>query len=80
MDLDEMESTDTNYKNQLLSWAQRKDHSLVFETLEETMEGTRKLFTVGIMVNGELLAQGTGFNKKEAGQVAAKNALAKIKE
>jgi ribonuclease-3 len=80
LDLDEMEATDTNYKNQLLSWAQRLDHNLVFETLEETMEGTRKLFTVGIMVNGELLAQGTGFNKKEAGQVAAKHALAKIKE
>ncbi|MES2704358.1 MAG: ribonuclease III [Bacteroidota bacterium] len=80
IDLEEMESTDTNYKNQLLSWAQRKDHNLVFETLEEKMEGTRKLFTVGIMIDGELMAQGTGFNKKEAGQVAAKNALAKIKE
>ena len=75
-----MESTDTNYKNQLLSWAQRNDHALVFETLGETMEGTRKLFTVGIMLNGELMAQGTGFNKKEAGQVAAKNALEKVKD
>ena len=80
IDLETMESTDTNYKNQLLSWAQRSDRSLVFETLSETMEGTRKLFTVGIMLDGELMAQGTGFNKKEAGQVAAKNALAKIKE
>lgn len=79
IDLDEMESTDTNYKNQLLSWAQRNDRSLVFETLDETMEGTRKLFTVGIMLDGELVAQGTGFNKKEAGQVAAKNGLAKVK-
>lgn len=80
IDLEEMESTDTNYKNQLLSWAQRSDRNLVFETLDETMEGTRKLFTVGIMLDGELMAQGTGFNKKEAGQVAAKNALKKITE
>ena len=42
------------------------------------MEATRKLFTVGIMVNGEIMATGTGYNKKEAGQVAAKNALDKI--
>lgn len=75
IDLDTVESTDTNYKNQLLSWAQRNNKILVFETLEEKMEGTRKLFTMGIMLDGELLISGSGFNKKEAGQVAAKNAL-----
>ena len=78
IDLHTMESTDTNYKNQLLSWAQRNNHNLVFETLDEQTEGTRKLFTVGIMVNGELLAQGSGYNKKEAGQVAAQAALLQI--
>ncbi len=78
IDLDTMESTDTNYKNQLLSWAQRNNRVLTFETLDEKMESTRKLFTVGIMLDAELFASGTGFNKKEAGQVAAKNALDKI--
>lgn len=78
IDLDTMESTDTNFKNQLLSWAQRSGHTLSFDTMEEKMEGTRKLFTVGIVVNGDLMATGTGYNKKEAGQVAAKNALDKI--
>ena len=80
IDLDMMESTDTNYKNQLLSWAQRAGHELVFETIDEKMEATRKLFTVGIMLNGELVASGTGYNKKEAGQVAAKNALDVVKK
>lgn len=78
IDLDTMESTDTNFKNQLLSWAQRKGRVLTFDTLDEKMEGVRKLFTVGIMLDGELIASGTGFNKKEAGQVAAKNALEKL--
>jgi ribonuclease-3 len=78
IDLDMMESTDTNYKNQLLSWAQRNNHVLSFDTLEEKMESTRKLFTVGVMIDGELLVSGTGFNKKEAGQVAAQKALEKI--
>ena len=75
IDLDTMESTDTNYKNQLLSWAQRNNHELTFETLEEKTEGTRRLFTIGIMLNGELVAQGSGYNKKEAGQVAAQKGL-----
>jgi len=75
IDLDTMESTDTNYKNQLLSWAQRNNHNLVFDTMDEKTEGSRKLFTVGILLDGELVAQGNGYNKKEAGQVAAKAAL-----
>ncbi len=78
IDLDTMESTDTNYKNQLLSWAQRNNHILSFETIGEKTEGTRKLFTVGIMINAELVAEGTGFNKKEAGQVAAQKALERL--
>lgn len=78
IDLDTMESTDTNYKNQLLSWAQRNNHQLTFDTLDEKMDSTRKLFTVGIMIDGQLVAEGTGFNKKEAGQVAARNALDKL--
>lgn len=78
IDLDHMESTDTNYKNQLLSWAQRNNHMLTFETLDEKMDSTRKLFTVGVAIDGEVIAEGTGFNKKEAGQVAAKNALEKL--
>ncbi len=75
IDLDTMESTDTNYKNQLLSWAQRNGKQLVFETISETNEGTRKLFTVGIVLDGEIMATGTGYNKKDAGQVAAKSAI-----
>ncbi len=79
IDLDMMESTDTNYKNQLLSWAQRNNHELTFETVEEKTEGTRRLFTIGIMLNGELVAQGSGYNKKEAGQVAAQKGLEVLK-
>ena len=75
IDLETMESTDTNYKNQLLSWAQRGNRMLTFETLEEKNEGTRKLFTVGVMIDGEVVASGTGYNKKDAGQVAARNAM-----
>ena len=80
IDLDTMESTDTNYKNKLLSWAQRNNKELSFDTIDEKTEGTRKLFTVGIMLDGELVASGTGYNKKEAGQVAAQKALEGLRE
>jgi ribonuclease III len=75
IDIDMMESTDSNYKNKLLSWAQKNGHQISFDTMEEKMEGSRKLFTIGILLNGEQVATGTGYNKKEAGQVAARKAL-----
>ncbi len=78
VDLDMMESTDTNFKNRLLSWAQKNNHTMSFDTLDEKLENTRKLFTVGIMLNGEIIASGTGYNKKDAGQVAAQAALEKL--
>ena len=80
IDLDTMESTDSNYKNQFLSWAQKQNYTITFETLEEKQEGTRRLFTVGIMLNGKLYESGTGYNKKDAGQVASQKALEKTKE
>ncbi len=79
IDLETMESTDTNFKNQLLTWAQKNNRVLVFETIDEKIENTRKLFTVGILLDGELITTGTGYNKKDAGQVAAQKALEVLK-
>ena len=79
VDIEHLESTDTNYKNQLLSWAQKSGHALSFDTLSEKNEGSRKVFSVGIVLDGELVATGNGFSKKEAGQVAAQKALEVLK-
>jgi len=75
VDIELMENTDTNYKNKLLSWAQKNSRTVSCDTLDEKMDGSRKLFTIGIVLDGELVSSGTGFNKKEAGQVAAQKAL-----
>lgn len=75
VDVDMMASTDTNYKNQLLNWAQVNKQQLTFEVLEDKKEGKRRTFTIGILLNESLLCEGTAFNKKDAGQVAAKKAL-----
>lgn len=75
IDVQQLENKDTNYKNKFLSWAQKNNHNVSFETLDEATEGVRKIFTIGIMLDGEKLGEGSGFNKKEAGQEAAKNAI-----
>ncbi|MEZ5017427.1 MAG: ribonuclease III [Flavipsychrobacter sp.] len=79
IDIELLESKDTNYKNKLLSWTQKNNHNISFETLEEKNDGSRKIFTIGIVINGELIASGNGFNKKEAGQVAAQEAIKALK-
>ena len=75
IDLDTIEKTDTNYKNQLLTWAQKNMVSIVFEELNEQQEGIKRMFTIGIKMDETIIATGTGYNKKDAGQVAAQNAM-----
>jgi ribonuclease-3 len=75
VDVELMANTDTNYKNQLLNWAQTNRQTLTFELMDDEKEGARRMFTVGIMLNESLFCKGTAFNKKDAGQVAARKAL-----
>ncbi len=49
-----------------------------FETLDERIEGGRRLFTIGAVVDGELLAEGKAYNKKDASQIAAAIAIDKL--
>ena len=79
IDIELLESTDTNFKNKLLSWAQKNSFVLTYDTIEEKVEGSRKIFTIGVMLDGDMVATGSGYNKKEAGQVAAQKALEKLK-
>jgi ribonuclease-3 len=75
MFVDDLELLEINHKNRLYGWANKNGKTLEFETLEERIEGGRRLFRVGAMVNGELLAEGKAYNKKDASQIAAQLAV-----
>ena len=76
--LEDLENLEINQKNKLFSWANRSGKLLEFETLEEKMENGRRLFTVGAVVDGDVIAEGRAFNKKDAGQIAAQQAVEKL--
>ena len=78
MFVDDLELIDINLKNKLIGWANKNGKTLTFELAEEKMEGSRRLFTINAMLDGELLAFGKGYNKKDASQVAAQVAVEKI--
>jgi ribonuclease III len=76
--MEDLENLEINHKNKLYGWANKNGKTLEFETLDERMEGGRRLFTVGAVVNGELIAQGRAYNKKDASQIAAQVAMEKL--
>ena len=75
---DDLETVEINIKNKLYGWANKNGKALEFETLHEGMENGRRLFTIGATVDGELVSQGKGYNKKDASQMAAQLAVEKL--
>jgi ribonuclease-3 len=78
MFVDDLELIDINLKNKLIGWANKNGKTLTFELADERMEGSRRLFTINAMLDGQLLAIGKGYNKKDASQVAAQVAVEKL--
>ncbi len=78
MFIEDLEGLDINVKNKLIGWAGKQNKSIEFETLEEKQEKGRRLFIVGVKVDGEIIAAGRGFNKKDASQLAAISAAEKL--
>ncbi|HEX8332360.1 MAG TPA: ribonuclease III [Segetibacter sp.] len=76
--VDDLEHIDINLKNKLIGWASKNGKILSFETLEEKLENSRRIFTIAAVLDGEQLALGKGFNKKDASQIAAQLAVEKL--
>jgi ribonuclease-3 len=78
LDVNDLELIDINLKNKLIGWASKNGKVLEFETLEEKLENSRRIFTIAAVLDGEKLALGKGYNKKDASQVAAQIAIEKL--
>ncbi len=76
--VDDLELIDINLKNRLIGWASKNGKKLEFETIQEKLEGNRRIFTIAVVLDGDILAQGKGYNKKDASQVAAQSAIEKL--
>ncbi|HTE08883.1 MAG TPA: ribonuclease III [Flavitalea sp.] len=76
--MEDLENLEINHKNRLYGWANKNGKNLEFETINEKVEGGRRLFTIGAMVDGQLIAEAKAYNKKDASQVAAAAALEKL--
>ena len=75
---DDLEAIEINIKNKLYGWANKNGKSVEFATLDESVENGRRLFTIAATVDGQIIAQAKGFNKKDAGHIAAQLAVEKL--
>jgi ribonuclease-3 len=78
MFMDDLELLEINHKNKLYGWANKNGKNLEFETINEHLENGRRLFTIGAVVNGKVVAEGKAFNKKDESQIAAQKAVEKL--
>jgi len=76
--VDDLELIDINLKNKLIGWATKNVKTLEFQTITEKLENNRRVFTIAVVLDGEQLAIGKGYNKKEASQAAAQLAIEKL--
>ena len=78
MYMEDLELLEINHKNKLYGWANKNGKILEFETINENIENGRRLFTIAAVVDGEAVAEGKAFNKKDASQIAAQLAVEKL--
>ena len=76
--VDDLELIDINLKNKLIGWASKNGKVLGFETVGEKLENNRRVFTIAAVLDGEQLAIGKAYNKKDASQIAAQLAIEKL--
>ena len=80
VDLNKLLVVDTDYKSQLLARISRKKLKMEFVLVyQKKIEGNKDFFCTKILLEGDEIAIGTGYSKKESQQDAAKMALKKIK-
>ena len=71
----------TDYKTALQEFVQRRGEVRIrYELIGESGPDHNKLFSFRVTINGESAGEGSGRTKKEAEQMAACEALRKLKE
>jgi ribonuclease III len=75
IDIDEVESTETDFKSKLIEWVQKEKKELRFEVLEEIGSGHDKQYLVEIIIDEKAQGRGQHFSKKRAEQMASEETL-----
>ena len=75
IDVDVLESTNTDYKSQIFHYVQKLGKTIEFKVVEEKARNRRAYFVINLEINGKFISSGEGYSKKTAEQNAAMNAI-----
>lgn len=75
IDIDEVESTETDFKSKLIEWVQKEKKEVRFEVLEEIGQGHERQYLVEVVIDNKPQGRGQHFSKKKAEQQAAEETL-----
>jgi len=78
LNINDIQSSDSNYKSKLLEWGQKNVKKVVFNMTDVERKGNKLEFAVEVKVDGELFGTGKASKKKKAEQHAAKEAIEKL--
>jgi ribonuclease-3 len=79
LDIDNIIAVNTNYKSQLIEWAQQTNKKIDFHIDSERGDNHNKQFKIELLLDEESIAFGTGYSKKKAEQDAARRACLVLK-
>ena len=78
-DLNNLVSTDLNYKSRLIEWTQKCRVTIEYELVDSyTDEYKNPVFRTAVVLGGIHASEATGYSKKESHQIASKKALDRL--
>ncbi len=79
IDIEELISTEVNFKSKLIEWGQKNKLDINFNLVEEEeVNNKHKLYTIDVNVGNDKLGSGKDYSIKKAEQIAAKIAWEKL--
>jgi len=69
---------DTDYKSRLINYCQKNRMPLQFILLDETADGAKKIYRIGIELDSKIITEAENASKRAAEQLAAQAALEKL--
>jgi len=79
LDVHELETTNTNYKSQLLEFSQKHQHTIQYDVLRHyRTKNNRERFKIAVLIDGKAVAMAEDYSKKSAEQKASEKALKQI--
>jgi ribonuclease III len=73
-DLEEIVSSNKNFKSMLIEWAQKESKDIKFIIIKEVAGKNHKEFTAEVVIDNNPVSRGEGLSKKKAEQAAAEKA------